>query len=316
MRRTTMFTYLAVAVVCALLATGCGSGASGRSTQHQQHFALILKTMANPVWQSVATGAKSWAKKHGVQLDVAAGKEEDDISGQIDVVENELVKNVDGIAIAPNGTTQLKPVLQKAVQEGVPVVLIDTDIPDFTQKTALVQTDSYGVSKTLSTAFAKELGNTGVAGILSYPGVTSVDLRVRGTKDAIKGTKIKVVSELAGDCLRSKALNATTDMLQAHPNITAIFGECGQNAVGAIQAIKLAGKKPGKDIKVIGFDGVAQELTAIKHGEEYATIYQDFPGLGSKALDAVRKATRKQSVPKTIYVPATTITRANVDKYL
>lgn len=310
------------ALTAALVLAGCGdddassASSNGGSDGGGERVGLVLKTLANPVWQGVEQGAKAEAEKRGVELEVEAGKTEADIQGQINAVENMLVKGVDAIAISPNGTGQLMPALQKAVDEGVPVVLIDTDVPNFDDKTALVVTDNKGVSRQLSERFVEELGGKAVAGVLTFPQVSPVELRVEGTKEAIAGTDVQIVSELTGDCLRNKAVNATTDMLQAHPDIDAIFGSCGQNAVGAIQAAKLAGRKPGEDIKIVGFDGVPQELDAIQAGEQFATVFQDFPGIGAQAIAAALDAKAGKEVPKELFVDAAIVTKENVGEYL
>ncbi len=295
--------------------SAAGSTAADGGGSGDVKMALVVKTLSQPVWRDVAAGVREEAAKRGIEMSVEGGKSEEDIQGQINTIEDLLVKGVRALLVAPNGTGQLGPVLERAVAQGVPVVLIDTDIPDFDEKTTLVATDNYGTAKDLSERFVRALGGTAIAGILDYPNVSSVAERVRGTMDAIRGTNIRVVSTLAGDCDQTKALNSTTDMLQAHPEITAIFGECGNNATGAIQAIENAGKVPGKDIKVIGFDGTALELDAIAAGKELLSVSQDFPGIGARAVGAAVDALADRSVPKTIYVPARLITKDTVEQF-
>jgi ribose transport system substrate-binding protein len=103
--------------------------------------------------------------------------------------------------------------------------------------------------------------------------------------------------------------------LQAHPDITAIFGQCGNNATGAIQAIENAGKVPGRDILVIGFDGTELELEAIAAGRELLSVSQDFAGIGARAVAAAVEALAGRTVEKTTYVPARLITKDNVGDF-
>jgi ribose transport system substrate-binding protein len=160
-----------------------------------------------------------------------------------------------------------------------------------------------------------ELSPGAEAGVVSFPEVSDVELRVQGTKNVVEGSEIDVVAELGGNCERAKAVNVVTDMLQANPGISGIFGECGLNATGAIQAIKNSGKVPGKDIKVVGFDGNPEELAAIQSGEELATVLQDFPGIGAACVKVGTEAAQGKSVPKEVAVPATLITQANKDEF-
>lgn len=308
-----------------LFVAGCGDddddgGSANGSAQadsgdgDKPKVGLVLKTLANPVWQAVEKGAQTKADELGIELISEAGKTEADIQGQINIIEDLLTQGVDSIAIAANGTGQLRPALERAVDEGVQVVLIDTDVPDLDRVT-LVVTDNRGMSERISKDFVEQLGGKAVAGVLTFPEVSPVELRVQGTKDAIQGTDVKIVSELAGDCLRNKAVDATTDMLQAHSDMTAIFGECGQNATGAVQAIKNAGKTPGKDVQVIGFDGVPQEIQLVESGELFATVWQDFQGIGAKAVEAAVESEDGKEFPPELYVDGEVVTKANVGDF-
>lgn len=319
---------LLVALALAAFVAACGddghadsAGSSDGTTQaasdsgnKKPKVAIVHKTLANPVWQAVDQGAKEKADELGIELISKAGKTEEDIQGQINIIEDLTVQDVDVIVISANGTGQLRPVLQRAEQQGIKIILIDTDVPDIPRET-LVATDNQGMSKKISDALVQELGKKGDVGILTFPQVSSVEARVAGTKDAIEGTDLKVKSELAGDCLRNKAVNSTTDMLQANPQLVGIFGECGQNATGAVQAIKSAGKTPGKDVKVIGFDGVPQELDLIKNGEEFATVWQDFTGIGVKAIEVALGSFNGKKYDPITYVDGVVITKDNVDDF-
>ena len=112
-------------------------------------------------------------------------------------------------------------------------------------------------------------------GILEgVPGVPALDDRVNGMlggsrRDEV--VKIKVVSKLETDCDQTKGAPAAQTMLTANPKLTAIYSACGPPALGAIQSIKNAGIKPG-GIILVGFDGLPDEVKAVKAGTESATV--------------------------------------------
>lgn len=308
---------VALAVTAIVLGIGiaaCGSSSGDGEGDGASKVGIVMKSFQNPEWHAVANGAEAEAERLGVESTTQAGKTEADVQGQISQVENMLAQGVDALVIAPNGTGQLAPVLNRAQEEGVEVVLVDTEVPGV-EPTSFLQTDNKGMSEKISAEFIDHIGGSAEAGILNYPQISAVERRVEGTENAVKGTGVKIVSELAGNCLRSKGLNASTDMLQAHPGVTAIFAECSGNSGGAVQAIEAAGKTPGKDIQVIGFDGVPEELQLIQEGKLFATVWQDFPAIGEEATKVAVGAAEGKKFPAEILVPGVIITAQNAGEF-
>src|SRR5205085_7088030 len=118
-------------------------------------------------------------------------------------------------------------------------------------------------------------------GILEgVPGVPALDDRVNGMLKGLGALKsqIKIVSKLETDCDQTKGAAAAQTMLTANPHLTAIYSACGPPALGAIQSIKNAG---AKGIILVGFDGLPDEVTAIKAGTETASVAQHPAKIGS-----------------------------------
>jgi hypothetical protein len=156
-----------------------------------------------------------------------------------------IVQQVKAIAITPT-SPNVQAALAKAVKAGIKVVLIDNDIPGWTGKSSVVATDNLAGGKLAGEWLAKKLPAGAKLGILQGRlGNPSLDDRVKGLKSAL-GTGVSVVAEPATDCDQTKGLNAAQDLLTAHPDVNAIYGACGPPIIGALQAIKSAGKKPGK----------------------------------------------------------------------
>ncbi len=187
------------------------------------------------VWQGVIAGAKEEAPKLGnVTIKADAPQNEEDIQGQISKIQDLISGGANELIVAPDGDA-LKPVLQQAASKGILVVLIDTDIASFSQKTSYVSSVQDTSSADVVGVSIKALGSAAKGaevGILDFPGNNTVQARVDAAKKAYEAAGMKVVAQLPGKCDRATALNATTDMLQAHPNIKAIFGGCGQGATG------------------------------------------------------------------------------------
>lgn len=275
---------------------------------------VVPKTLQNPVWQGVIKGAETQAKTKGnITIKASAPNSEEDITGQINKIQDLITQKVDALVVAPDGDS-LQPILQQAVDKGIPVVLIDTDIKGFTAKTAYVSSDQAGGAKAVTDAAVKALGPNvkgAEVGLLDFPGNTTVQARVDAAKQVYEAAGAKIVSELPGKCDRATALNSTTDMLTAHPNIKAIFGGCGQGATGAALAVGNA----KKTVLVTGFDGINGEFKDIQDGTMLATILQDFPKIGAQSVDIAVAALNKQTVNKIDQIPGIVITKDNVGKY-
>ena len=99
-------------------------------------------------------------------------------------------------------------------------------------------------------------------------------------------------------------------MLTANPNLTAIYSACGPPALGAIQSIKNAGIKPS-DIILVGFDGLAAEVAAVKAGTESATVAQHPDKIGSLGIATLYAAVQGKKVPKNVDTGTAMITPAN-----
>lgn len=112
-------------------------------------------------------------------------------------------------------------------------------------------------------------------------------------------SQIKIVAQLETDCAQDKGLTAAQDILTREENVTAIDGACGPPIIGAVQALKNAGKKPG-DVILVGFDALPDELTQIKAGWETASVAQFPAKIGQLGVDTLYQAVKGKKVPKNV----------------
>jgi ABC-type sugar transport system substrate-binding protein len=253
------------------------------------------------------------AEHDDVEVIFGQGKSGTDDEGEINTIENMIAKDVKAIAITPTSPA-VKTALDKAVKAGIKVVLVDNDIPGWTGKSSLVATDNLAGGKLAGTWLAEHLPAGAKIGILQgRVGNPSLDDRVKGLKETL-GSKATVVGEQATDCDQTKGLNAAQDILTAHPDLTAIYGACGPPIVGALQAVKAAGKKPG-DITVIGFDASPDELTAIKAGDQTGSVAQFPAKMGSLGIETAVAAARGQTVQPSIDTGTEMVTKENAASF-
>ncbi len=308
---------LALAVTLTLAASGCNrdAGASSSGSEDAVKVAVVVKTLSNPVWQGVVEGAEAEAKSLGIDVEIDGGTSEDDIQGQIAKIESYISQGVDVLAVAPNGTSQLQPTLQRAADAGIEVVMIDTDIPSFEAKVAHVTSEQEQASSQVAQALVDALGEDikgAPIGILDLPGNPTVDARIAAGRKVLEDAGAKIVAQLPGKCDRATALASTESMLEANPDLLGIFGACGQNATGAVQAVQNA----GMDVKVVGFDGIADEMAQIEAGKMVATVWQDFPAIGAEAVRIGVEASQGESTDSgTVSIPGEIVSEENISEF-
>jgi ribose transport system substrate-binding protein len=306
-----------VAVTLLLVFSSCGgddddAGGDTAASDGPVKVGMVLKDNVFEFWTDLEKGAREVAQGD-VELLVDSPKEEDPVL-QIAKVESMITRQVDALVVAPAGP-QLQPVLDRATERGIPVVLVDTDIPGWDGKSSFVATDNVASAKAAVTAMVEELKGSGNLAFVADPGVPSLALRVQGAEQAVEGTDIEIVQTVRNDCDIEKAQNVTEDLLRAQPDLDAIFAACGGNSIGAAQAIRTSGKKPD-DLLVYGHDGFQIELQAIKKGEVDGTVKQLPIEMGKLGTQAAVAAARDETVEPEIVVPFTVVTDENVDEFL
>ena len=254
--------------------------------------------------------SKKWDKQQkDATVMFAQGKSATDDAGEIAAIQNMVASGVKGIAITPTSAAVI-PALTKAVKSGVKVVLMDNDLPTWKQKTSVVATNNLVGGKLAGKWLSAKLKAGDTLGILEgVPGVSALDDRVNGMLSGLGSTKatIKIVSKLETDCDQTKGAQAAQTMLTANPNLTAIYSACGPPALGAIQSIKNAGKTGS--IMLVGFDGLTDEVKAIKAGTENATVAQHPSKIGSLGIATLYAAVSGKKVAKNVDTGTSLITK-------
>jgi simple sugar transport system substrate-binding protein len=268
-----------------------------------------------PFFATMEDAAKAYAKAHpGVEVEFGQGTSATDIEGQIALIESMVTKGVQGIAITPVDPT-VAPALDKAIAKGVKVVLMDNNIPDWNGRTALATTNNYNAGKIAGEYLKTVLKNGDTLGILEgVPGVPSLDDRVNGMLDGLKGVDVKIVGKGATNCTEELGISVAEDLLTKNPELKAIFAACGPPAAGAAQAIKNAGIANDK-IVLAGFDFCCGEKEALEAGIEDATVAQFPTKMAELGVDALVKAIRGEKVESLIDSGAALVTKDNMANF-
>jgi ribose transport system substrate-binding protein len=264
--------------------------------------ALVLKTLNSPFFIDMQTGAKTAADRLGLDLVVQAAEREVDVEKQMQIVENLIQTGIKVLLITPSGSREIIPVLAKANAANIPIVIVDTRIDAAAATAASVKTatfigsDNYEGGRAAGSELILATDGKAKVGILEgIPGHDTGDSRLRGFKDATKDTPgIKILASQTANWERDQGFTVFQNMLQAHPDIDALFACNDMMALGALEAIAAAGKT-GK-IRVIGFDAVDDARKAIQGGTMVASVAQ-FPGeMGRLAVESAAKLIKGEAV--------------------
>lgn len=259
-------------VLCILMLAGCGGGSQEAQQETPQDegkpykVTLILKNLVNPMWLAVKEGAEAAAAEYGVELTVLAPLKADSNEEQIRQVEDAITKQADAIVLIPSDSQGIIPAVEKANQAGIPVINVNTKVGGGQTET-FIAVENYDAASKVAKAVAEKLGGKGKVIILEgIAGAQSaIDLK-QGAVDTF-GTYegIEIVASQTANWNRAEAMQVTQNLLQAHPDVDAIFASNDEMAMGAVEAVDQAGLT-GKII-IAGLDANRDALEAIKEGK-------------------------------------------------
>ncbi|WP_423798082.1 ribose ABC transporter substrate-binding protein RbsB [Neobacillus sp. SAB-20_R2A] len=263
---------------------------------------LSVSTLNNPFFVSLRDGVQKEAKALGVQVKVVDAQ--NDSAKQINDVEDLIQQGVDLLLINPTDSAAISTAVQSANTIGIPVVTLDRSAEKGKVAT-LVASDNIKGGEMAADYIVKKLGeNVQVAELEGVPGASATRERGKGFHN-IADQKLKVTAKQSADFDRTKGLTVMENLLQANPDIKAVFAHNDEMALGAIEAINSS----GKDIMVIGFDGNDDALNAIKAGKMEATVAQQPDLIGKLAIDAGIDVLKGKKVPKNIPAPLKLVTK-------
>lgn len=302
-----------VAVVCAALAAGTLAGCGIGDTSANAHdVTLMVSTLNNPFFVDLRDGARQEARKLGVRLNVADAQ--NDSATEQNQAMNARAQGVGAVIINPVDSDAASPAVGDLLAAGMPVISVDRTVTG-QNVTSHIASDNIEGGRYAAKALADAIGGKGEVIILEgTPGAATTRDRGKGFEEGIaEYSGIRVVAKQTANFDRTEALDVTSNLLQAHPDVVGVFAENDEMALGAVQAL---GDRAGKQVKVFGFDGTDEGLQAVKAGTMVGSIAQRPRELGSAAVKAAVKVINGGSVDKEISIPVVSVTRKNVADFL
>lgn len=311
---------LCVAIL-ALSFVGCGGESNEKSTASSgksYKIAVIPKGTTHEFWRSVHAGAENAAEELGnVEILWKGPLLEDDAAGQINVVQDFTVKQVDGICLAPLDSQALLKPVEAAAEAGIPVVIFDSGIDDETKVVSYVATDNRQGGVIAARRLAETLEGIGDVILLRYKtGSESTEQRENGFLDTLKAEfpdiNILTSDEYAGVTPEDALAKATQVLGKYADEVDGIFAVCEPNGSGVLKAIEelgLAGK-----VKFVTFDPNKPLIDAMKAGTVDGIVLQDPVKMGYEAVMAMVKHLEGETVEKRINTGEYVATPVNMER--
>ncbi|WP_326607497.1 ABC transporter substrate-binding protein [Streptomyces sp. NBC_01799] len=260
-------------------------------------------------WRTANTDSvKEAAKEAGYTLKFSDAQQKQE--NQISAIRSFIAQKVDVIAFSPVVVTGWDAVLKEAKAKNIPVVLTDRSVEtsDDSLYVTLVGSDFTDEGRRAAKILEKVLekaGHKGAVKIAQLEGTTGAAPaieRAKGFKEVMEAEHKddwKIVVSQTGDFTRAGGKQVMAAFLQSNPDINVLFAHNDDMAIGAIQSIEAAGKKPGKDILIVSIDGVKDGFVAMSDGKINA-IVECNPLLGPQLMDIVKKVKDGETVERWI----------------
>lgn len=281
-------THFRIAAALALCATAACSHATTGSqvASGGKTIGVSIQNREAQFYQDMEAGMRAEAAKYGYSLVVVDANR--DNAKQQSQVEDFISKKVDAIVLTPYDSQAIGSAIVEANGASIPVFTADIASTSSQGKVvAHIASDNVQGGFQAGKLICQAVGKSGTVAIIDEPEVTSVQDRVKGFKQALAQLcpGVTIVADVDSGGTRTKANSDTGDILQAHKNLSGIFGINDDSALGAVTAVKAAGLN-GK-VAIVGYDATPEARAAISAGAMYGDAIQSPKKIGATTIDVI-----------------------------
>ena len=311
--------------------SGGASGGGGGTVK----VAFVPKLQGVPYFEAMNAGGKKAAAALGNVQWLYQGPTTADAGAQADIVRSFIQQKVNTLIVAPNDPDSMAPLLAEAKAQGIHVATADTDAPNSVREAFVNQATAQGIGESLTDALLKPMGGQGKYAIVSC-GQTAENLnswiKVQKEYTAAKYPQAQIVDTVYAGEDQAKATQMATDLMNAHPDLTGLVGECTSSAPGVAQAVQDA-NKIGK-VFTVGLGTPQSMKPYLAKGSSSAAILWNVENLGyltawagaqlaqnkqfadTNNVNDAMSAIKYDSGAKTLLLgPPLAITKDNVDQF-
>lgn len=302
-----------------LLGTAAGLAlmlSAGAVQAEGETIALVTINQQALFFNQINDGAQAAADRNGVKLVIFNANNQP--AAQNTAIENYITDKVDGIILVAIDVNGVKPAITAAKAAGIPVVAIDARIPDG-DNAAFIGVDNEGAGAEIGNYFAEyvksSMGGSAKLGIVGALNSFIQNQRLDGFKKAVEesGVEVTFLDTVDGQNVQDIALTAAENLMTANPDMNALYATGEPALIGAISAV--SSQQMTDRVKVFGWDLTAQAVKGIDEGWIVAVVQQDPYQEGVAGVETILKIKSGESVPASIDIPVTIVTKENVDKF-
>ncbi|MBN1303114.1 MAG: sugar ABC transporter substrate-binding protein [Anaerolineales bacterium] len=327
MKTRTDLVSLVIEILIMVMLTNC-SGRFSKTIQtasparENVRVAIVPPGFSSPFHIAIRDGAISEAQRLGWRIDVVAAEEEGDFVGQVTVVEQELQKGVDAIAINPIDVKAIVTAVNKANNNGTPVFMQNTITPvDQGEVLEYIGYDQWHGAAKLARYTCELFETNGIENGKVYilMGIRGfhANRRTQGYEWGLQQycPEVMVVGKQTAEWNRTKAIDVTTAALQQNPDINLFYGNSDEMGIGACIAAQKIGRIVNQDVWCISIDGNPVTLDLIEKGETTATLGVYPTLMGVTVIQQMEKALRGDPIPYILETPSIVVDQTNLRDY-
>ncbi len=291
---------------------------SDPKTPGKPEVALVMKSLANEFFKTMAEGAEAYQTQNADAFDLVVNgiRNETDLAQQVALVEQMIARGVEAIVIAPADSKALVPVLKRAQDAGIVVVNIDNRLDHEVLAQAgaaipFVGPDNREGARLVGEELAKQLQPGAKVAILEgVPTAFNAQQRRAGFEEAMQVAGADVVSVQSASWEMEKANAVTAAILTSHPDLAAILASNDSMALGAAAAVKAGGKEG--QVRLVGFDNISAVRDLIRDGRVLATADQHGDRLAVYGIEAALSILKGETAPEDRKTPVDLVTKAQL----
>ncbi|MDI5963322.1 ABC transporter substrate-binding protein [Streptomyces sp. SL13] len=276
------------------------------------------ESTSNPFRATETKTIADEAKRLGIKL--IQRNANADVNAQNSQIQDMIAQGAKVLIVAPEDSAGLGPALSEAKAKKIPVLTIDRTAVGkaCTDFISFIGSNFYGQAQIAADDLAGATGGSAKVAVLTgTPGNDVSTDRTKGFNDRIKAKypKLKVIASQTANFDQTDGQKVMEQLLQSHPDITAVYAENDEMALGALQAIRSAGKTPGKDIKVVSIDGTQQVVQGVADGQVVADVETN-PRFGPLAFQSLENFYSTKGVSSDVIIKDSHFTSANAKQAL
>ncbi len=280
--------------------------------------AIVPPGFTSPFHVAIKDGAVEEAQKLGWQVDVVAAQKEGDFAGQVTVVEQEIQKGVNAIAVNPIDAKAIVTAVKDANRFNIPIFMQNTITPiEQGDVVEYIGYDQWSGAAKLAKHTCELLNGRGEVYILmGIPGFHA-NRRTQGYEWGLMQwcPGVKIVGKQTANWERETALNVAMAALQQYPEIDLFYGNSDEMGIGACLAAKKLGRQVNQDIRCLSIDGNDVTLELIEKGEMTATLGVYPNHIGATVIQQMNKLLGGEPIPYILETPSLVVNRDNLEAY-